>query len=389
MAVSVAMVAKVATSVLANDKARKGVGWVLVGIFSPFIVVIALVCGLASGASEHNESVVDLCFYGGTLTSSAPDDYTDHIEQMQDSFAEIDLKIATINKMIESDNGLDSTEVKSIFYTLYFDAEQIPSGSDATDFVDTFVRYEEVDDSYTDDDGVYHESSYTVAIPLDIDEVYTKLGIVDTEIIADLYQQISSSGATFSGDILYGLGSSTAINISSFSDVTTKNSDDLVAYVTQAWNNQWGYVWGTFGQTLTPSLLASKVSQYPDGVGDYQQYIEENWLYSRTTDCVGLIKGYAWLDTSTLEIGYATNEMPDVSANQMYELATVKGTITTMPDTIGLAVWCDGHIGVYIGNGYVIEAMNTKIGVVKTKLSERGFTHWLEIPNINYDTEEN
>ena len=51
----------------------------------------------------------------------------------------------------------------------------------------------------------------------------------------------------------------------------------------------------------------------------------------------------------------------------------------------GLAVWRDGHIGVYIGGGYVIEAMGTKYGVVKTKLSERSFTNWLEIPYIDYD----
>ena len=44
-----------------------------------------------------------------------------------------------------------------------------------------------------------------------------------------------------------------------------------------------------------------------------------------------------------------------------------------------------GHIGVYIGNGEVIEAMGTKYGVVKTQLEGRGWTHWLEIPYINYD----
>lgn len=56
-----------------------------------------------------------------------------------------------------------------------------------------------------------------------------------------------------------------------------------------------------------------------------------------------------------------------------------------MPDTPGLAVWKQGHIGVYIGNGEVIEAMGTKYGVVKTQLEGRGWTHWLEIPYINYD----
>ena len=82
---------------------------------------------------------------------------------------------------------------------------------------------------------------------------------------------------------------------------------------------------------------------------------------------------------------YGTNGMPDLGANQMYYSASVSGPIETMPDTPGLAVWHDGHIGVYIGDGYVIEAMNTKKGVVKTKLEGRGWTHWLEIEYINYD----
>ena len=51
----------------------------------------------------------------------------------------------------------------------------------------------------------------------------------------------------------------------------------------------------------------------------------------------------------------------------------------------GLAVWKSGHIGVYIGDDQVIEAMGTKYGVVKTQLQGRGWTHWLEIPYINYD----
>jgi cell wall-associated NlpC family hydrolase len=42
---------------------------------------------------------------------------------------------------------------------------------------------------------------------------------------------------------------------------------------------------------------------------------------------------------------------------------------------------------VYIGNGEVIEAMGTKYGVVKTQLSERSWTAWLQIPYINYISE--
>ena len=78
--------------------------------------------------------------------------------------------------------------------------------------------------------------------------------------------------------------------------------------------------------------------------------------------------------------------MPDLGADGMYNAATVKGSMDTMPDTPGLAVWKSGHIGVYIGNGEVIEAMGTKYGVVKTKLEGRGWSAWLEVPYISYMT---
>ena len=61
-------------------------------------------------------------------------------------------------------------------------------------------------------------------------------------------------------------------------------------------------------------------------------------------------------------------------------------TMLPRPDTPGLAVWKSGHIGVYIGNGEVIEAMGTKYGVVKTKLAGRGWSAWLQIPYISYIT---
>ena len=100
---------------------------------------------------------------------------------------------------------------------------------------------------------------------------------------------------------------------------------------------------------------------------------------------MGLIKGYGWLNAVTMEIQYGSNDMPDVGADGMYYNAGRKGSIETMPDTPGLAVWKSGHIGVYIGSGEVIEAMDTRYGVVKTKLQGRGWTHWLEVPGIKYD----
>ena len=77
--------------------------------------------------------------------------------------------------------------------------------------------------------------------------------------------------------------------------------------------------------------------------------------------------------------------MPDVGANDMFNSADEKGSIDTIPEIRGIAVWHLGHIGIYIGNGEVIQAANTKGGVVKTKLSSTKWTHWLKIPHIIYD----
>ncbi len=68
----------------------------------------------------------------------------------------------------------------------------------------------------------------------------------------------------------------------------------------------------------------------------------------------------------------------------MYENAVEKGTIDTMPEIPGLAVWHEGHIGIYIGNGEVVETMGTKYGVVRTQLAGSRWTHWLKVPYITY-----
>ena len=208
------------------------------------------------------------------------------------------------------------------------------------------------------------------------------------------YRPVYGGDTSYTGDVLYGGEYGNEIDISGFTDPTTKNNLDLAAYAIQAWENNWGYVWGTFGNILTPSLLAYKLEQYPDGVGSYEDYIRKNWLGRRTADCVGLIKGYGWLDSSDLTIGYGENGMPDYGANQMYQASVKAGTsgvdygpMDAMPEIVGLAVWKEGHIGVYIGNGQVIEAMSTKRGVVKTEVSGRGWEGWCKLPYIEYITE--
>lgn len=160
----------------------------------------------------------------------------------------------------------------------------------------------------------------------------------------------------------------------------------LVAHVKNALTEKWGYVWGTYGQVLTEVVLKAKLAQYPDGVGEYENFIRRNWLGNRTSDCVGLIKSYMWSNNGTLSY----NPNTDVSANGMYQRASEKGTMDSMPLIPGICLWKDGHIGVYIGGGQVIEAHGTKYGVIQTPLKGSGstpWTHWLKCPYISYETE--
>ena len=178
------------------------------------------------------------------------------------------------------------------------------------------------------------------------------------------------------------------INTSNYVDPSTKNNLDLVKWSEFAADKGWGYVWGTYGTVLSPDFLESKIIQYPDEVGGKEDFIRENWLGKRTADCVGLIKGYSWYDTTSQMTILVSNGMPDIGADTMYENATEKGTIDTIPEIPGLAVWKEGHIGVYIGDGKVVEAYGTTSGVIRSELANGGWTHWLKIPYISYVEQE-
>ncbi len=183
----------------------------------------------------------------------------------------------------------------------------------------------------------------------------------------------------------YGTETSNDIDTSSFIDPSTKNNHDLVEWAKMAWRNQWGYVWGTFGYVLTENLLADRIAQYPDDLNEYVDIIRQKWMDRRVVDCAGLIKSYGWYDPLTNSIEYSTNGMVDTGTDGMWNAASVKGDISTLPDEPGILVYSTkGHIGVYIGGGYAIEAISHEGGVVKTKVADRPWTGWLECPYISY-----
>ena len=397
MAVTAGMIAKVAATALSNEKLRKGIGWGLVAVLSPVILLISALCSIGTGGADHNNQAVAAAFYGTSYSSEVPMAFRSHIEDMRTAFSLLDSAVASVNVRTEGGNSLDLIRVKAVFYALCF-CDDAPSRRAANRFVKCFYTWEtrtrtvEVE---SEDGTVTSTEEYTVAVPVSLHQAYAnleaELGRTITEDdksnINHIYTMIAGTegGGSYDGSFIAGGDRSIELDISTFANPTTKNATDLVTYAVHAWESGWGYVWGTYGNVLTESLLAYKVSQYPDGVGNHENFIRAHWLGGRTTDCVGLIKGYSWLSPETMTIDYGTHGMPDIGANQMYYTARESGPISTMPDIPGLAVWHEGHIGVYIGGGQVIEAMGTKNGVVKTELAKRNWTHWLKIPYINYN----
>ena len=387
-----------AAAVLADERARKGVGWALAAVMAPLTVLAALVLCLAAGTSSHNNSAVDLCFGSGPIPESVPEEYRAHITAMRAEFALLDSAMDELSGQMENGDRLDANRVKAVFYTLYFGAGR-PDEAARRRFLECFAAYEQHTRTVQieDENGgtVESEETYTAAKPVSLEDAYANLSaLLGREITAEersnvdhmcLLLSTPSGTGSGSGGGQRGDGSSTALSTAGFTDPATKNARDLVVYANHAWRSGWGYVWGSFGNVLTESDLQWMMRQYPEMVGGYEGMIRTKWLGGRTTDCVGLIKGYGWLDPASLRIRYGTNGMPDITANQMYHAASVSGPIDTMPDIPGLAVWKKGHIGVYVGNGEVIEARSTSLGVVKTQLAGRGWTHWLMIEYINYE----
>lgn len=143
------------------------------------------------------------------------------------------------------------------------------------------------------------------------------------------------------------------------------------------------YWFGTFGQTANELLHKSKKKQYPNY---YTAQDFSSQYGQRVHDCIGLIKGYLWSDTPTSIPQYRAAQ--DVSADGMLARCIEKGSISTIPEIPGVLVFSPQHVGVYIGNGYVIEARGHAYGVVKTKLSSRAWKNWGKCPWIEY-IEEN
>lgn len=345
MAVSAATVAKITSAVASNKNARKVIGVIIGSVIGLLLIPLIAYMGIIGNMDSIE---IDTNQVQQSIVQNMSAEEKAKLQHVENVMNEIS-KECSKQKL----KSIVSKKAQAVYACAFYDVEKSDN-----DFISKLVDcFEQAKD--------------------------------DNELLNMLNSAFGTNISAEDFSHLMSVISNTVIDIDLSN--TDKNNFDLVKWAQMAYDNKWGYVWGSHGDVLTSSELKRLKKVFGANVTDKEDYIKSHWLGRRTSDCVGLIKGYGWYDETSGIIKYGTNEMKDVTADGMFNAAVEKGPISTMPDIPGIAVWHQGHIGVYIGNGYVIHAANTYDGVIKTPITSSGWTHWLKVPYINYieETEAN
>lgn len=241
------LIAKAAATLLTNEKARKGVGWAIVAILSPIIVVVALLCVLGSGAVSHNINAAQLCFQDDPLPDDIPAEYRVFIEEMRTCFVELDGSIAAMESNMENGGSLDPIRVKAVFYSLYFGGETPLTSQFAGCFVTSEIRTRTVTETDEDGNEIEVEQIYTVFIPIeDMETVYANIA---ASIGAEITEEQKSNADNVYSLIKYGYPATAGGGGFDGADVPYIGVDGFCSPVGASWRN---IVTSEFGNRIDP-----------------------------------------------------------------------------------------------------------------------------------------
>ena len=136
------------------------------------------------------------------------------------------------------------------------------------------------------------------------------------------------------------------------------------------------YFYGAKMQKLTNEFMAEMHILYPTVVTDvYMQKAKRKGQVGKiNVDCSGLISAY-------------TKKL--LGSAQLYSTAKNRMKINTWKDwAVGVIVWKQGHVGVYIGDGKVIEAKGIDYGVIESKITDTPWKYGLTFDWFSYEYEK-
>ena len=165
---------------------------------------------------------------------------------------------------------------------------------------------------------------------------------------------------------------------------------DLIKDFKEALEQEFGYILGTSGQNWTRASYDDQVKRH-SGDSDYNLSIQygQKWIGHKVSDCSGL---FVWAyKRHGKTIYHGSNSI--WSKNVLSAKGEQRNGYRTDGKTLlpGTAVFKYNpdpkkryyHIGLYIGEGKVIEAQGSKTGVVQSKI--KSWTHWGELKDVNYE----
>ena len=144
--------------------------------------------------------------------------------------------------------------------------------------------------------------------------------------------------------------------------------------------NDWGYIWGAAGGIWTAKQQAAATREMTVKYG-------KKWIGHHVADCSGLftwafkqLGGYMYHGSDTMFRKYTTESGELKNGARADGKALIPGT--------AVFIWKPkdkkyGHVGLYVGNGRVIEAHGTKEGVIESSVASN-WTHWGLLKGVDY-----
>ena len=159
----------------------------------------------------------------------------------------------------------------------------------------------------------------------------------------------------------------------------------LIEKFQYALSNSWGYIWGTAGVMWTAAKQEA-LNKTTDKDHEMGRKYGAKWIGHYVADCSGLFSwafkqlgGYMYHGSNTMYDKYCTNKGTFKNGKRTDGQELKPGSAVFTGDNSN-----KGHVGLYIGNGYVIEAQGTKAGVVRSSVTLNKWTYWGELKDVNY-----
>lgn len=162
---------------------------------------------------------------------------------------------------------------------------------------------------------------------------------------------------------------------------------DLIEKFKYALDNKWGYIWGTAGVLWTEAKQKA-LEKTTDPDRESGRLYGSKWIGHTVADCSGLFSwafdklgSYMYHGSDTMWNKYCVNK-GELRKGKRTDGKTLKPGTAVF--TYNKVKDNRGHVGLYVGDGLVIEAAGTKQGVITSKVTASKWVEWGELKYVNY-----